>query len=444
MDMGHSLPPDGHFIGWTPGKMPSAAVPGMAWRLDRGTDVVLQVHLLPSGKPEEIRPSIGFHFADAPPTIRPSIAGLYIENIEIPPFERNHRREDRFTLPVPVDVIGVYPHAHYLGKSMSAHAELPDGSSVSLIRIDDWDFNWQDDYQYVKPVSLPADSTIVLEWIYDNSEDNIRNPNYPPKTVRSGNQSSDEMGSLALQVLARNDHDRALLAEARARDILDVLPDSWPDLNNLGNALQDQGRIEEAIPHYRRALELQPQLDDARYNLGIALMELGRTDQAIAAFREVLRLNPDHARAHNNIGNALVSRGRTEDAVEEFLRAIALEPSLEVARYNLGNAMLALERYDEAAERFREALTINPRYAMAHNNLGTVLHLQGRLHAAIPAYEAALAIEPDNVEAHTNLGIALAATERTDEAIRHFRSALAIDPDYDLARTNLEAARQGR
>ncbi len=406
MEMGHSLPPDGQFIGWTPGKMPAAAVPGLAWRLDGSTDLVLQLHMLPSGKAEEVRPTIGFHFADRPPTIHPTIVGLYIENIDIPPGAAEHVREDRFVLPVPVRVLGVYPHAHYLGRAVRGWAELPDGSTTRLIDIERWNFNWQDDYRYVDPVPLPAGASLVLRWTYDNSRDNPRNPHDPPQRVKSGNQSTDEMGSLSLQVLTAGERDRALLAEAKARDLLGTLPDSWRDLNNLGNALSDLGRVGEAISCYDRALTLEPGLDDARYNRAIALETLGRVDEAIEQFERVLRQNPDYAKAHNNLGNIFLSRGRTDEAVEQFRRAAQLEPSLEVAHYNLGNAMLSLERYDEAVLCFRKALELEPRNAMTHNNLGTALHLAGRLDEAIREYEAALALDPDHAEARKNLGVA--------------------------------------
>ncbi len=440
MELGHSLAPDGHFIGWTPGKMPFRGVAGGAWRLDPGTDLVLQLHLLPSGKPEPLRPSIGLYFTDAAPTIRSSVVGLYIEDLDIPPGDADHVREDRFRLPVPVDVLVVYPHAHYLGKSVRAWAELPGGGRTRLIEIDDWDFNWQDDYRYAEPVPLPAGSEIVLRWVYDNSRGNVRNPNDPPRRVRSGDRSTDEMGSLSLQVRTRDERDRALLAEATARDLLAVAPDSPRDLNNLGNALADLGRPAEALPYYHRALALAPDLDDVRYNLGIALAALDRPAEAIAEFRHVLRLNPEHAAAHNNLGRSLLSLGRTDEAIAGFRRAAELQPSLAVAHFNLGNALLSLGQHAAAAASYRTALRVDPGHAMAHNNLGTALHLLGRIEEAADAYRAALAREPDHVEAHTNLGIALAEIGRRDEALAHWRRALEIDPGFELARTRLDAA----
>ena len=217
MEMGGSVPPDGHFIGWTPGTMPSAAPAGTAWRLDRGTDVVLHLHMLPTGKPETIRPTIGFHFTDEPSAVSPLVVLLDGGTIDIPAGASDHVVTDEIVLPVAVDVLGLYPHAHYLGKAMDVSATLPDGRHMTLIRIDDWDFKWQDEYRYVTPPSLPAGTNVTMRYTYDNSAENERNPTHPPVRVVRGNRLTDEMGSLSLQVLPSNIQDRRLLEEAQAR-----------------------------------------------------------------------------------------------------------------------------------------------------------------------------------------------------------------------------------
>jgi tetratricopeptide (TPR) repeat protein len=440
MELGPSLPPDGHFIGWTPGKMPFAGLPGMAWRLDGRTDLVLQLHMLPTGRPESIRPRIGLHFAGEPPTLEPTVITMSVENLDIPPAVKDYTRQDDFVLPVAVEVLGIYPHAHYLGKEILGQATLPDGSVRTLIHIEEWDFNWQDDYRYVDPVELPARTTLTMRYTYDNSADNNRNPNIPPRRVTSGNRSTDEMGTLMLQVLTRNDRERALLDVARAEDWLAERPDSFKEHNNLGNALLELDRIDEAIHHYRRALELEPELDDARYNMGVALWKLGRVADAMVQFREVVSRDPEYAAAYNNLGQALLSLGRTEEAVGQFRRALELRPSFEVAHYNLGLALAELGRDDEAVEEYRRTLEIEPGFAMAHNNLGTIHHARGRLDEAIRHYRRALEIDSEIKEAHNNLGQALCSQGREEEAIVHYREALRIDPDFSVARDNLEQA----
>ena len=121
--------PDSHLLFWKPGTVPSVEPEGMALRLDKGTDLILNTHLQPSGKPEVIQPSIGLYFTPHPATKFPML--LQLENdlkLDIPPVKENFVVTDDFTLPVDVDLLAIYPHAHYLGKDIQAFATLPDGS----------------------------------------------------------------------------------------------------------------------------------------------------------------------------------------------------------------------------------------------------------------------------------------------------------------------------
>jgi tetratricopeptide (TPR) repeat protein/mono/diheme cytochrome c family protein len=444
MDLGPAVPPDGQFLGWTPGKLPDPGREDTAWLLGPGTDLVLQLHLIPSGKPETIAPAIGLHFADRAPTTHPTVLTLTIEGLDIPAGEAHYTREQRIELPVAVEVLGVYPHAHYLGKEIRGFAELPDGTTTELIHIADWDFNWQEDYRFVEPVALPAGSTIGMRYTWDNSARNPRNPSLPPRRVQSGNRSTDEMGTLTLQLLAASAGERARLDEALARHWLAGFPDAWKEHNNLANALRAQGRLDEALAHYRRALELAPRGHDVRYNLAVALTEAGRTEEGLGELRRVVEDDPRHARARTSLGHALLASGRTAEALPYLEQAVALEPSLAIAHYNLAIALAAVERAERALEHYRAAIENDPDFAMAHNNLGALLHARGATDEAIRHYRRALDLAPDNAEAHNNLGLALVETGRSDEAVEHFRRALALDPALAVARANLDRALAGR
>ena len=121
--------PDSHFLFWKPGTVPYVEPDGMALRLDKGTDLVLNTHLQPSGKPELIEPSIGIYFTDKPATEHPMLLQLECDaELDIPPGDANFVVHDEFTLPLDVDVLAIYPHAHYLGKELEATATLPDGT----------------------------------------------------------------------------------------------------------------------------------------------------------------------------------------------------------------------------------------------------------------------------------------------------------------------------
>ena len=196
--------PVGHFLFWKPGAPPRSEAEGFAWRLDPGNELVLNAHLQPSGKPETVRPSIGLYFTDQPPARFPML--LEMENdpaLNIPAGNRDFLVTDDFRLPLDVDVLAIYPHAHYLGKLLEAYATLPSGEKKWLIRIPDWDQNWQAVFYYREPLFLPKGSTISMRYHYDNSPANLRNPNHPPRRVQGGNQATDEMSHLWLQSIKK-------------------------------------------------------------------------------------------------------------------------------------------------------------------------------------------------------------------------------------------------
>ena len=164
--------PDSHLLFWKPGTIPYVEPEGMALRLDKGTDLILNTHLQPSGKPEVIQPSIGLYFTPHPATKLPML--LQLENdakLDIPAGQKDFLVTDDFTLPIDVELLAIYPHAHYLGKDIQAFATLPDGTRKTLIHIPQWNLNWQAVYRYAEPVRLPKGTKVSLRYVYDNSEE---------------------------------------------------------------------------------------------------------------------------------------------------------------------------------------------------------------------------------------------------------------------------------
>jgi hypothetical protein len=186
----------------------------MAEVLHRGADLVLQIHYHPSGKPAEDRSRVGFYFTDRPPRRRAMDVALGSSAIDIPPGERAYKVRDHFTLPVDVEATGIIPHAHYICREMNGWAILPDGSKRWLIRIPDWNFDWQEQYRYAFPLKLPAGTRLEMEFVYDNSAANPRNPNQPPRRVTYGPASSDEMAGLHVQVVPERESDIPELGQA--------------------------------------------------------------------------------------------------------------------------------------------------------------------------------------------------------------------------------------
>jgi hypothetical protein len=200
--------------GWTPGAIPYQAPKGIPALLHGGADLVLQVHYHPIGRPGVDRTRVALYFTDEKPARRLMDIPLGSNAIDIPAGERAYKVTDRFTTPVDVDALAITPHAHYVCREMVGRAILPDGSRRTLLRIAEWNFDWQQQYTYRAPMRLPAGTRIEMEFTYDNSSGNPRNPNSPPQRIVWGPGSSDEMAGLHLAVAPANEEDAEELSQA--------------------------------------------------------------------------------------------------------------------------------------------------------------------------------------------------------------------------------------
>ncbi len=338
--------PGGQLLGWQPGKQPSFSPPGLSWELKQGTDLVLQLHLHPSGKPETVQPQVGLYFTDVPPTNTAYRIKLENWKIDVPPGVSDYHVEQSYILPIDVWLLRILPHAHYLGKELKVYAELPEGTKKWLIYIRQWDFNWQGDYEYKKPVELPKGTKVIMNFSYDNSPANVRNPSQPPKRVRYGLQSTDEMAACSLQVLPKQASQRKTLARdfylyyARASvDYGEFLLKSDPQdavaHTKMARSLVALGEIAAAEKHLGDAIRAKPDFDKAYYDLGMIWFSQNRLKEAEAAFKGVVRINPDDSQAYGNLGIICLRDGRIEKA-EQYLRtAIRLNPEDSVAQENL-------------------------------------------------------------------------------------------------------------
>lgn len=407
--------PDSHFLFWKPGGLPWKEPPGMAWRLDPSNDLVLNVHLHPTGRAAAVQPSVGLYFTREAPTRFPMLIQLEHDGaLDIPAGDRDFVVTDDFRLPMDVHVLAVYPHAHYLGKLLEAFATLPDGSRKWLIRIPDWDLNWQAVYRLRTPVFLPREAIVSMRFHYDNSESNPRNPNSPPRRVHGGNQSTDEMAHLWLQVLPRGGGDeRVALQEALMRHRLEKYPADFLAHFNLGALYLNRRDTAAAAEELRAALRADPNQPAARNTLGAALEMDGHSEEAAMQFREALRLRPDDASARYNLSGILADQGRFEEAAAELRPVVASTPDDQGARLRLTQILQAFGdqassegQLPQATAAYRELVTLNGVDADLHNNLGTLLARAGNFTAAIAEFEAALKLNPANEAARRNLEIA--------------------------------------
>ncbi len=367
--------PDSHFLFWKPGSPPYVEPDGMALRLDKTTDLVLNTHFQASGKRELIQPTLGLYFTDKPATVHPIL--LQLDNdrmLDIPAGAKNFLVSDDFTLPVDASVLAIYPHAHYLGKDLLALATLPDGTKKTLIHIGDWNLNWQAVYRYAQPVDLPAGTTISMRFTYDNSADNIRNPNQPPKRVVAGNRASDEMAHLWLQVLPRASADstidpRMQIQEAIALHHIQNNPEDFEAHYNLAALLQMRGDLSGAVSQFTQAVRIRPDDPTANNALGAVLLGGGHIAEAIPYLSTSLKGRPDYFDAHYNLGNALAAQGDFAGALLHFRAAVRLNPQDANAEANLGSALAETGNVKEARLHFERALQIDPKNELARENL---------------------------------------------------------------------------
>jgi Tfp pilus assembly protein PilF/mono/diheme cytochrome c family protein len=367
--------PDSHFLFWKPGSAPYVEPDGMALRLDKSTDLVLNTHFQASGKRELIQPTLGLYFTDKPATMHPVL--LQLDNdrlLDIPPGAKNFLVSDDFTLPVDASVLAIYPHAHYLGKDLLAFATLPDGTRKTLIHIGDWNLNWQAVYRYAQPVDLPAGTTISMRFTYDNSADNVRNPNQPPKRVVAGNRATDEMAHLWLQVLpsesARPAVDpRMQIQEALALHHIQNNPEDFEAHYNLAALFQMKGDLPGAVMQFTQAVRLRPDDPTANNALGAVLLAGGHIPEAIPHLNAALKARPDYFDAHYNLGNALAAQGNFPGALLHFRAAVRLNPQDANAEANLGSALAETGNLKEARLHFEHALQIDPKNELARENL---------------------------------------------------------------------------
>lgn len=222
---------------------------------------------------------------------------------------------------------------------------------------------------------------------------------------------------------------------------LDVTADNHVAHNGLGVALEEQGRIDEAVLHYQDAIRIRPAYPEAYANLGEAYLRLGRTEDAITQLTQANRLNPRSPEAHISLGIALNTLGKTDDAITELLEAVRISPDSANAHYNLGRFYAGMGRLPEATAQFYLAVRLQPDNAEAHYNLGNMLASQGNMSEAVVEFTAAIQLKPDYAGARNNLGSALANLGHIDEAIAQFSEAVRLNPDSAEAQRNLEYAR---
>jgi tetratricopeptide (TPR) repeat protein len=441
--------PDGHFLGWTPGQIVPVLSDELAWLLPARSDLVVQLHLRPTGRVEEVAPTIGLYFTDRPPARRPVVLRLGRQTLEIPGGAAGYRVDDAFVLSVAVDVHAVQPHAHFRAREVDAWALRPDGTRQPLLRITDWDARWQDRYRYRAPVRLPAGTRLVTSYVFDNSAANPRNPVQPPALAEWGWRTSDEMGDVWFQMISVSETDRTRLSrESRqkmlAEDALgsEVLLRREPDhvalRNDAAVIYMALGRPAEALRHFEAVTRLRPGNASAWFNEGVALEALGRTDAAAARYADALKQQPDYSAALNNLGALWLRAGRVDAAREKLEAAVAADPRNVEARANLALLLAGAGEADRALAEVNEALRLQPDLAGALTPIAWLMATHPS--AAVRRPEAARTLAARIVDATERRDpAALDALAAAHAAAGEFEAAMAAANEA-LAHTTGEQA----
>jgi Flp pilus assembly protein TadD/mono/diheme cytochrome c family protein len=470
---GDRFDPDSHFLFWKPDSPAVVEPAGMPWRLDPGNDLILNTHLKPTGRVETVQPRIGLYYTDTPPTRAPMLLQLeHDAALNIPAGDSHFVIEDELRLPIAVYALGIYPHAHYLGKQLEAWSVAPDGTRTPLILIKDWDIDRQSVYSYRKPLLLPAGSVLHMRYVYDNSAANPRNPASPPVRVHNGNRSTDEMGHLWLQVLPvhateRNSSgheidsrmllERAWMEHRLAREPNDTLaaynlasldtmsgnpagaiaiyrklaaasPNDARIATSLGAAQEQSEDWQSALASYRHALTLDPNYADARYDLATLELKHDQNDAAAADYRTLLQQHPDDAAAHGGLGAALAQLNQADAARAEFDRALALDPSQTDTLVNYASLELAANHPEHAQELLTRAVAAGAHDAATWQQLAFADQQTRHPAEAEAALRSAIAADPTDATSHSLLAQLLAARNDLAGAIAEQQAALHINP----------------
>lgn len=429
MDLAASAPPGGYFVGWTPGKQARPFGDGLAFLLRPGDDLVVQLHLTPTGRAETVDVALGLHFASEPPTRTPAHLMLSREDIAIAAGAPSHVVRDELELPVPVTLHGIYPHAHYLATSFEVTATRS-GQTRVLLRIPRWDFNWQDDYRFAAPVRLEAGTTMAMEVRYDNSAANPFQTSDPPRDVRFGFASRDEMATASLTVFLDDEAHRPALDEARWRHEVAQKPDDWFCRAALGRVLLATGRPAEALDHLDRALALEPRAVDAWSLVAAALAALDQPAGAIRALEKALAIQPDNPKARLDLASLRAAAGDLDGAERELRTAIARGDGGWQARFRLGQLLASRGEFAASIGQLEAAIAERPDQPVLWNNLASARFDAGQEAAALSAARRALELDERYVVAWLNLTRIHLAREEPAEAREALDRATALAPDH--------------
>ena len=347
----NAVMPGGHFTSWQQGREPKFTEDGVSWLLPANSDIVFQLHLKSTGKRERIKSKIGLYFTNKKPTKYFKKINLTRRDFRIPANEKAYGLKESFTLAEPAHLRAVMPHAHYLGRAIDAKIVYPDGRVENVLHIPNWDPAWQSEYVFKEPIPLPRGATLIGEISYDNSVDNVKNPNPKPREVSYGPQIQDEMFEIAFQLFTDqkdqldkisshiDEYNKGVLLNA-TKFQLEQDPDNADEWCFLGQVYLSTHEFAKAHASFKKSIDLDPDNAKAYYYLGIYYRFKKDLPKAEHSFIKTLQLDSNNANAHGNLGLIFFEKKQYNKSKAHFQRALEINPQDELAR----GKIRALER----------------------------------------------------------------------------------------------------
>ncbi|MCB1045059.1 MAG: tetratricopeptide repeat protein [Acidobacteria bacterium] len=439
----NAMDPDGLFLGWTPGIKPKRFTEDSAWKLVPGTDMVIQLHLLPSGQPEPVGFKVQLKLTDHAPAVSPTILRMGTQSLTIPAEQRDVVVEDRFELPVHTRIAAFLPRARYLVKRIELNALTPNGAVIDLLHLD-WNLNWQEPYTLVSPLPLEAGTVLTLKAIFDPSGRYTSNAHQPPIDVPLGPYASDEICDMRIQFLHERVSDQQILdraATAKHTDTriagiyaqLERNPEDAQALLDLALALGTKGSLIEAMQLTEKARKIRPDWPAAIHNQGSILLTLGKIQEALPFFQATLKLDPNYYEAHFNIGSILLARGdliEAEAAIQDGLKIYPGDPS---AWNNAGYVAQARQDFDRAVHCFEQAIELNPTFPTPRMNLAMLWAGMGEWEDAASVLDDLISINPTLADAWYYRGMVAQNMDDLNSAERYWLQSITLQPDHQAA-----------
>ena len=221
------------------------------------------------------------------------------------------------------------------------------------------------------------------------------------------------------------------------KQALILKPDYDDAYNNMGLAQYAKGDLDASITSYQKAIKIKPTNAEVHMNMGTALLGKGQMTAAIASYQQAIKVKPNYAQAYSNIGNVLKDKGDLKAAIVNYKKALDIEPNYAEVYNSMGVALQSRGDLDEALNNYKKALGIKPDYAEAHNHIGITLKDKGDLTAAITHYKKAIQLKPSYAQAYNNMGITLMDKGDLAAAINSYKRAIKIKPNYAEAFSNM-------